>query len=336
MTYSPPSRRGMTLIELLVVIAIIGVLIGLLLPAVMGAREAMRRTQCTNNLKQLALAAHHYTDAHGCLPMGSPIWSFRDWGVFDNHSLWIALLPCYDQQPLYNSVNFDLCIYTYDNVTVQNSGLSVLQCPSDSSISERQPLPYWVLDIPEGESKPGKSSYAGCAGVWYTRTLDPGPLAQDNGAFGVNSAIRFADVTDGTSSTLLLGERAHGRLRPDEARDWHWWYDGYYGDTLFWTLYPMNPFSKIQTNSANYSTPNAYIVAAGSMHPGGANFAFADGSVRFIKETIQTMSPHDPEDGMPDGISLGQDGLYYQTKPFAVWQAISTRSGGEIVGADPY
>jgi prepilin-type N-terminal cleavage/methylation domain-containing protein/prepilin-type processing-associated H-X9-DG protein len=340
MTSSPPSRpfrRGFTLIELLVVIWIIGVLVALLIPAVQAAREAARRVQCTNNLKQLALAAHHYLAAHGCLPMGTPLWFSPDFGDnINNHSLLVALLPHYEQQPLYNAVNFSRNIYMYSNITVQNSRLAVLGCPSDGTIAERPPLPYPVLDIPPGLAQPGKSSYGGCAGVWYYLSLEPNQVADFRGAFGVNSAVTFAEFTDGTSNTLLLGERAHGLLpNADERRDWHWWYDGYFGDTLFWTLYPMNPFRKIHTNTANYSTPNAYIVAAGSRHTGGANFAFADGSVKFIKDTIQTME-YDPSDGMPVGVSIGGDGLYRMTKPFAVWQAISTRSGGEVVGADAY
>jgi prepilin-type N-terminal cleavage/methylation domain-containing protein/prepilin-type processing-associated H-X9-DG protein len=331
---SRPCRPGFTLIELLVAVAIIAVLIGLLLSAVQGAREAARQAQCKNNLHQLALAAQNYADRHGCLPMGTPLWFTLDAGnVFDGHSLLLALLPHYEQQPLFNAFNFDRNVYVYANLTVQEARLSVLWCPSDGTVGQSQPLPYPVLDIPENLVRPGHSSYAGCAGTWYQRSLEPALIDQCNGSFFVNSATRHADFTDGTSMTLLLGERAHGRLKPDDARDWHWWYDGYYGDTLFWTLYPMNPFHKLGTNDANYSTPNAYIVAAGSMHPGGANFAFADGSVRWLKDSIDTMQ-YDPSDGMPYGITQGDDGLYRQTKPFGVWQAISTRNGGEVVSAD--
>jgi prepilin-type processing-associated H-X9-DG protein len=238
---------------------------------------------------------------------------------------------------LYNAVNFSRNIYTYANITVQSSQLAVLCCPSDSTITEREELPYPVLDIPVGVARPAKSSYGGCTGIWYYESVEPKLVADFNGAFGENRGIPLAEFTDGTSTTLLLGERAHGRLKPDEARDWHWWFDSYFGDTLFWTLYPMNPFSKIKTNEANYSTPNAYIVAAGSMHPDGADFAFADGSVKFIKDTIKTMD-YDPADGMPRGIFLGNDGLYHLRPGFSleVWQAISTRNGGEVISADDY
>src|SRR4051794_13831360 len=101
------SRRGLTLIELLVVIAILGVLFALLLPAVQASRDAARGVQCKHNLRQLALAAQHYAAAQGCLPMGTPLWFLPDWGgVGDGHSLWVAMLPYYEQQSLYDAVNF--------------------------------------------------------------------------------------------------------------------------------------------------------------------------------------------------------------------------------------
>lgn len=332
-----PTRPGFTLIELLVVIAIIGVLIALLLPAVQAAREAARRAQCTNNMKQLALAVHNYANSNGCLPMGSTIWYMADLGrITDSHSLLVAMLPHYEQTVTYNAVNFDLNIYTYANVTVQNSGIGTLWCPSDGGISNKRLLPYSYEDVPAGVLYPGYSSYGGCAGVWYYRSLDASKRSQSNGAFYVNSSTRLAEFADGTSNTFLLGERANGRLKPAEARDWHWWFDGYWGDTLFWTLYPINPYTKIGTNTANLNTPNAHIVGAGSFHPGGANLAFADGSVKFIKDSIQTLH-HNPSDGIPSEIEL-VNGIY-QLKPgnqFAVWQKLSTIGKGEVVSAAAY
>jgi prepilin-type N-terminal cleavage/methylation domain-containing protein/prepilin-type processing-associated H-X9-DG protein len=331
----PTCRRAYTLIELLVVIAIIGILVGLLLPAVQGAREAARNTQCKNNLKQLALAVQNYADAFGCLPMGTPLWYMADAGrISDNHSLLVAILPQLEQQGLFNAANFSLHIYSYGNLTVQNTKLQLLACPSDGGINGKSPLPYGYGSIPSGSWRPGYSSYGGCAGVWYHRSLDPQKLAQFNGAFSVNSSTQWAHFRDGTSTTLLLGERANGHLSPEAAMDWHWWFDGYYGDTLFWTLYPINPYTKIGTNTATMNTPNAHIVAAGSFHPDGANFAFADGSVRFIKHSIETMG-YDTTDGMPFGIKLVNG--FYQVQPgyqFAVYQALSTRAGSEAIGTD--
>jgi prepilin-type N-terminal cleavage/methylation domain-containing protein/prepilin-type processing-associated H-X9-DG protein len=324
------GRGGYTLIELLVVIAILGVLAMLLMPAVQMAREAARRAQCMNNLKQLALAQQTYAAGNGCLPMGTPIWFFHDQGQIGiGHSLLVASLPHYEQQVHYNAVNFDINIYSYGNLTVMNARLSVLWCPSDSTISGEEKLPYSVFVIPPNVVMPGRSSYAGSAGVWYVLSLEE-ELRQANGAYNINSAIRFEDFADGTSNTLLLGERGHGKLNSLERRDWHWWFDGYWGDTLFWTLYPMNPYDKIGTGEADAHTPNAYIVAAGSMHSKGANFAMADGSVRFIREGIEGMNS-DPRDGVPYGI-LGHPEGPYSLGPnarFGVWQALSTIAGGE-------
>ncbi|MFO0952743.1 MAG: DUF1559 domain-containing protein [Isosphaeraceae bacterium] len=340
----PPTRKprrhprpGFTLIELLVVIAIIALLAGLLLPAAQASREAARRVKCVNNLKQLALAMHNYHQTNECLPMGTPLGYQADWGGDgDGHSLLVATLPYYEQPALYHSVNFSRSVYSYPNLTVMNTKLEALWCPSDGSISANQPLPFPVLEIPEGMASPGRSSYAGCAGIWYHRSSEPAQIAQSYGPFFVNSAVRLSDFTDGTGTTLLLGERAHGELSPDEARDWHWWFDGYWGDTLFWTLYPINPYKKIGTNEADVHTSNAYIVGAGSVHPGGAHFALADGSVKFIRDSINTM-PYSPSTGEPFDVYY-EDGLY---KPksgaqFGVWQKISTRNQGEIVSGDAF
>ena len=332
-----PARPGFTLIELLVVMSVISVLIGLLLPAVQAAREAARRAQCTNNLKQLALALNNYHDANGCFPMGTPLYYLPGYGgPNDNHSLWVAALPYFDQAALYNATNFGQGIYTYSNLTVQNTRIQTLMCPSDDGVAAERPLPFPIFDIPANLASPGRTSYGGNAGPWYYRSLDPAHLNHSLGMFHVNSSVNIAQVRDGTSTTLLAGERNHGGLKPDEQRDWHWWFDGYYGDTLFWTLYPINPITKIKSTDADVHTPNAYINAPGSMHDGiGANFAFVDGSVRPIRDEIKTMK-HSSEDGIPDGITLGTDGLYHLEPglDFAIWQWISTRARGEVISAD--
>jgi prepilin-type N-terminal cleavage/methylation domain-containing protein/prepilin-type processing-associated H-X9-DG protein len=345
-----PNRQGFTLIELLVVISIIGVLIALLLPAVQSAREAARRAQCVNNLKQIGLAAHNYHDINNALPMGTPFYYFpEERGYDDGHSIFVAMLGQYEQQGLYNAVNFSVNIYRFQNQTVQASQVNTLLCPSDPAVNQRLVYPSAYGNIPQGRFVIIYNSYAGNVGTWYHHpaTYDAagyGRVAaltgQDNGLFFCDSAVSFSGVTDGLSNTLLFGERYHGALAPDTARDWHWWFDGYYGDTLFWTAFPINPQKKLNTNAASESLANAYVEAASSAHPGGANFCMADGSVRFLKETIDCW-PVDQSTGIPIGIK--GDWNYYTT-PFTVaptvqwrvYQQLSTRSGGEVVSAGSF
>ena len=328
-----PPPRGLTLIELMVVIGVLPLLVGLLLPAVQGAREASRRAQCANNLKQLALAPHAYHDAQGTLPMGTPYARYPDVGIFAGHSVFVASLPHLEQQPLYNSINFDRNIYTHSNLTVHPSAPGVPGCPGDGSIRERYTYPGGYLDNPLGTFVVSYSSYGACAGAWYHLTDKPEDLprltAQDNGVAFANSAVRFAQITDGTSHTFLLGERYRDRL--DERSRWYyyWWFDGHSWDTLFTTIHPMNQSSRTSANS------DLLLDRAGnasSAHPGGAQFAFADGSVRFVKDTIDSW-PIDPASGMPLGVS-GDSQSLIRVAPgtrFGVYQALSTRSGGEPV-----
>ncbi len=330
--------RGFTLVELLVVIAVMGLLAGLLLPAVQAAREAARRARCTNNLKQIALAAHIYHDAQGSLPMGTPYARYPDVGPFAGHSVFVAMLGPLDQQSLYNSINFETNIYTFSNQTCHETGLELLWCPSDGGIRSRRTHAGPYLDIPDGRFVTAFTSYAACAGTWYHLTDDQVALrrlaAEDNGVAFANSSIRFADIVDGTSQTLLLGERTHGTergLSEPVLMGWHWWFDGHHADSLFWTLHPINPHRVVDVGTTHdYAHP--YVASAASYHPGGANFAFADGSVKFIKETVDSW-PIDPAGGMPVGVT-GDHKTHYKLAPgtrFGVYQAISTRNGREIV-----
>jgi prepilin-type processing-associated H-X9-DG protein len=337
------------LIELLVVVTIIAVLVALLLPAVQAAREAARRLQCMNNLKQLGLAAHHYHDVNNCLPMGTPFYYFpEDGGYDDGHSIFVAMLGQYEQQSLYNAVNFNINIYRYANQTIQATHLNTLRCPSDAIPYQKETYPGGITNIPQGRFVVAYSNYAGNVGTWYHHgSWDQAGFNQtvaltkgDNGVFFVNSAVRFAGVTDGLTMTLLLGERNRGALDPSTAQDWHWWFDGVYGDTLFWTAFPMNPQRRLQAGGTLISLSNAYVNSASSAHPGGANFCLCDGSVRFIKETIDCW-PTDPVTGAPAGI-MGDWAFYSipftleSTVRFGVYPALSTRNGGEVTGADAY
>jgi prepilin-type N-terminal cleavage/methylation domain-containing protein/prepilin-type processing-associated H-X9-DG protein len=336
-------RRGFTLIELLVVISVIGALVALLLPAVQSAREASRRAQCLNNLKQIALAAQNYATTLGALPQGmafqvhtnSP--SLNQLGeMWNSHSIFVSLTPQLEQQPLYDAVNFSVNIFNKANWTIHSVGLSTLVCPSDPGADVLRTIPDGGM-IDPGTVPMRYTSYAGNAGMWFLwfqQEYPPQPSM--NGLFHIRSAVTLAHIKDGTSQTLAFGERAHTVLAGDSALWWHWWTSGNYGDTLFCTLFPMNPFRRTSDvyGDSGDSRSSAYVSAASSMHPNGCNFAFADGSVRFLKDTIQTW-PYDQTTGLPAGVTFDPSGPYQVKKGTTpgVYQALSTRRGGEVVSA---
>ena len=229
-------RGGFTLIELLAVIAIIGVLVALLLPAVQSAREAARRMQCTNNLKQLGLAAQNYVSSYGTFPIGSPLMYDPQVGYFsESQSVFVSLLGQLEQQPLFNSVNFSRNIYVAANYTVYATGLSALWCPSDGNIMRS--VDAGTYYDPPLHIVVRFSSYAGCTGTWYPEALEwggmfdpksPQVLAIEgnmNGVFNYNVATSSAMILDGTSHTILLGERANGQFTAADRDNYGWWGD---------------------------------------------------------------------------------------------------------------
>ncbi len=372
------SWRGFTLIELLVVIAIIAVLIALLLPAVQAAREAARRAQCVNNLKQLGLALANYESSNGTYPPGQMRENigpngFYPNGYFVGSSIFVRLLPFIEQQAIANSYNYNLIAEVADNNTVSSTGLNSLWCPSDGSIiGLRITLSQWGWDNSDVTST--YSSYAGNLGSFdrlspraqvtssgqYVAELGqanglfayigyptfPVQPALPGGATGSIPPVSIAAVTDGLSNTMAFGERAHGKLSRmkdpngyDDFEDNMQWVQGGYGDTLFSTLYPLNPFGRImgEAGAKNYDASEDNLsIAASSYHPGGANFAFADGSVKFIKETINGW-PYDPKTGKPTNVGYDTtSGLFTVNPPSGVYQALSTRNGGEILSADQF
>jgi prepilin-type N-terminal cleavage/methylation domain-containing protein/prepilin-type processing-associated H-X9-DG protein len=353
------SRRGFTLIELLVVIAIIAVLIALLLPAVQAAREAARRAQCVNNLKQLALAFHNYVDSHGTGPLGcyhqDPLVDSRAVPCSGNHehSLLVALAPFYEQGAVFNSYNASVHFTYLANMTATASGLSALWCPSDPTVSTGIDI---RSDFGYGQAFVMRyTSYKGNAGTWFApgRYEDPrcgsNPasfgtlLGQANGIFNFYSSVTMAGITDGTSNTLLLGEGAYGKLNSGDQREWHWWTSGDYGDTMFTTMYPLNPFNKVPgLDAAQGINTDVDVSAASSFHAGGANFAFCDGSVRFLKETIGTWV-YNHQTGLPNNVTLSTGvntkfpGIYTVGSPgFGIYQALSTRNGSEVISSDSF
>ncbi len=303
-------RSGFTLIELLVVIAIIAVLIALLLPAVQQAREAARRTQCKNNLKQIGLAMHNYHDSHKCFPFG--------WGGSapasgsPRYSAISQMLPYFDQANVYNLINFSLPLNDTTNDTARLYSIPMLRCPSD--LQNPQPQAGGAINYLASK---------GSSHVWQ----DP----NQNGIFMNLTSVKISDITDGTSNTAAFSERLltdgnNGVVSPD-------------ADVFLGVGDPATPDEAISmcyatdiTNLANQfplfmgapwingqhtylhvDTPNRrscgfYPTKAtmppSSRHEGGVHLLLCDGSGRFISENIDRQ----------------------------LWRAIGSRSGGEIIG----
>jgi prepilin-type processing-associated H-X9-DG protein/prepilin-type N-terminal cleavage/methylation domain-containing protein len=318
------SRFAFTLVELLVVIGIIGILVSLLMLAVQMARDAARRTSCTNNLRQVALAAHNCHDARGRFPAGvhpaAMVGSVPTGGT----NLWVELLPYFEQRNLFEKWDY---LDNRNNVAGDRNAttalvIKILLCPSD-------PLPRGKvshLTIAGVNSWTdgfyGLSSYGGNAG---RRSYHPGappdfPQLTRDGIFWIESCVRFAEINDGSSSTLLFGERfrvdsgydqlvsvvAPGRP-PSLAEAGRWALVGSPAGVMGQvTLHTAVPINYRVPPGGDEATLDDRACAFGSGHPGGANFAFADGSARFVRKAL----------------------------PLATLQALSTRAGGEVASAD--
>jgi prepilin-type N-terminal cleavage/methylation domain-containing protein len=294
-------KRGFTLIELLVVIAIIAILIALLLPAVQQAREAARRIQCKNHLKQVALALHNYHESFNTLPPG---WiGVNAAGVPDiqggNGFGWaVHILPQMDQIPLSKKLDFDTSIMSANNVPWHQTVLSEFRCPSDIGPE------VWDLNQEGSATVLASVSASNYVGSWGTVELEdtcfpgglplpPGQRCNSDGVFSHNSRTRFTDFKDGTSNTFMVGER-----RFDKELNWNATWLG---------VVPDGEESLARILGVTDHTPNspdAHMEDFSSWHVGGAHLAFGDGKVRFISENI-------------DG---------------RVFQFLATRHGGETIG----
>jgi prepilin-type processing-associated H-X9-DG protein len=342
----------------------------MLLPAVQAAREAARRAQCANNLKQIGLALLNYESADGSFPPGFCYQAYAG-SYSDGAGHLVRILPYLEQAPLFNAVNFSIPMFYSANTTVCGTGVNLLYCPSDgmiASIEKTYPAPSTY----DGGPFPMKySSYAGSMGMWPTWGFvsstwggNQKELFQTKGVlfsigyppgnpvmiYGTSyphqpglSPVRMANITDGTSNTIAYGEHAHSLYKNAEDAsgindfyDWNWWVSGNLGDTIFTTYYPMNPQRKLKTGyfgGGTFIQGDDFVLSASSFHPGGANFAFCDGSVRFLKDTINSWTI-DPTTGRPLGVAY-ENGMYIPGPgSIGVYQALSTRDGGEVIDAN--
>lgn len=342
---SPRHPQGVTMIELLVVITILGLLIALLLPAVQAGREAARRAQCANNLKQLGLALHQYVGTHESLPIGlTPACDPRyfdcsAWCVsnFFDRSYLVALLPHLEQTPLFNAINADVHIGARENRTAWTVSIQAFFCPSDFGAGS--PRLIDTSGFAPGEVMPGEmlqasfTSYVGCHGsypVYAMPTqikgcrLNPITLAQADGCLIHPTRMPLGAVRDGLSNTIFLAERATASLNEFDPRIYGgsgWNFVGNWGDTVFSSMMPPNAWRKSDLPMQ---------VGASSLHPAGVNVLFGDGGVRFIADGIQSW-PFDYSNGHAAGlIYQGEDYWSGETRP-GVWQALGTRAGGEAI-----
>jgi len=303
------QRSGFTLIELLVVIAIIAVLIALLVPAVQQAREAARRMQCVNNLKQIGLAMHNFHDVRLRLPNGrlQNRGSQASW----SQSIWTCILPYIDQKNLFDKIDVTKPMIP-DNATALATPIPMFNCPSDPTDLVRTDR---FLAIGARFNHPaGALSYRGASGSnWgsgqYAHVEATGRFAGigradccgngmfTGGYFDVEPEIRreiftrFADVTDGLSNTVMTGETIN------EWSNFGWWY--WNNVTVGMSAFPMNICRELRSGCVG----SGLNVGYNSWHNGGANFGFGDGSVRFLSQNID----------------------------MKVYYAIATIDGGEVV-----
>ncbi len=277
-----PRRSGFTLVELLVVIAIIGVLVGLLLPAVQAAREAARRCSCSNNLAQLGLAVHNFEFAMEHLPAGvtNPDGPIRSEPVGQHVSFLVRLLPYIEQPGIANHFDIEAGTYAPANAPARAMSVPIYNCPS-----------YYGRAGIFGEV--GITTYAGCHHGSET-SID----VDNNGLLFLNSSIRYAEIADGSTNTILIGEF----LPEDSSLGWA-------SGTRSSLRNTGHLFSGIEDGNLGMMMADeldpSEVGGFGSQHMGGAQFVLADGAVRFLSDTI------DPEllenlGNRADGAMMGE------------------------------
>jgi prepilin-type N-terminal cleavage/methylation domain-containing protein/prepilin-type processing-associated H-X9-DG protein len=274
------GRPGFTLVELLVVIAIIGILIALLLPAVQAAREAARRAQCTNNEKQIALALHNYHDTYKTFPIGHQWVGPAGTNAGSRGWTWSAgLLPFIEQSSLQDQINFALPVKDPVNIDIVQTKVANSRCPSEAG-----PETHTQNGGSGSGMTPPTATYVGNCGSFRLsfQTDFQQPAGRRNGMFGRDWLVKMRDVTDGTSNTVLVGETILWNFSWDP--NWIYRIVGN-GSRAANTLGAVRT-GRRKINPAPVTSNVVRREAFSSRHPGGANFALADGSVRFISETI--------------------------------------------------
>jgi prepilin-type N-terminal cleavage/methylation domain-containing protein/prepilin-type processing-associated H-X9-DG protein len=301
----PVVRRGFTLIELLVVIAIIGILIALLLPAVQKVREAAARIKCANNMKQIVLAAHNFHDAEGHFPGNSQDEAGWNWAIQRDRRSWswlARLLPYLEQAPLYQQANIDTNTLG-ESLPYLATGLAIFFCPSDNSQAISPSMNRANLQgVPVATSNyKGVTGDCWCYGTYNNKCNYNGNcngLTSGNGVFSrgdIKAPAQLSKITDGTSNTFFLGEDI-----PEIDAHCTW---PYANGTLGTAAIPPNVMKKPNGGTYDPYTDWPEIYSFRSRHIGGLQFAFVDGSVRFIHTTI----------------------------PLTVYRALATVNDGEVV-----
>ncbi len=316
------KRGGFTLVELLVVIAIIGVLIALLLPAVQSAREAARRTQCTNNLKQLGLALMMYQDQVKVLPMGAFDEQGAGWTCY--------ILPYVEQQNLYSTLHFiesdmgqwahpsdvipESVRATRPNMRAIETVIPGYRCPS---AGVAQHVKYISSDNWHTLARVPGSYLGSASGI--LKNQNQSQMRDLDGMIFTNSGVRISDATDGLSNTMLVGETLPDDT-PSTVREPHQgtnadhWYIGSddidigddYSEFLGSTGVPMNIYlEKLRTGETPVLGEQQMQVSYGSAHPGGCHILLGDGSARFVSETVDAVTWSNLGN-REDGVALGQ------------------------------
>lgn len=344
-------RRGFTLIELLVVIAIIAILVALLLPAVQQAREAARRSQCKNNLKQIGLALHNYNGTHSVLPMGTsalrkPI-TTQNGRVIANSESWgwsAFILPYLDQAPLADSLSMSenrltdvlSAAETAGNLDETFRPITGYQCPSDTTganlKSGMRRTHFNGLGLSNNKWRPPTLNYPGSHGE--LRGALRAPFQQNHkhpqGIFYTGSAVKFRDITDGMTNVIMVGEREErcgagtwlGARNPagngTHGNDYH--------------IANMRPVLNDPSNGGNNRCTRGFS----SQHVGGAHFLMCDGAVRFIGNSIDHENNPDDIPQMKNnnnsGLNMNNGAVQTALPRVGLYQKLGMKADEQLIG----